>query len=168
MAGAGAPLLEIGRITKPHGLRGEVLVTLTSTEASRLRPGSELWAGDRRVVVASSQPHQHRFIVTFDGVDSRTQAEGLQGLVLRAEPKAEADDEQGDTLWVHELIGARVVDLEGRVRGRVATVVANPASDLLELDSGELVPLRFVVGGVEHDEQGSVVRVDPPPGLLRG
>ena len=45
-------------------------------------------------------------------------------------------------------------------------MVANPASDLLELDSGALVPLRFVVGGVETTPEGRVVRVDPPPGLF--
>ena len=50
--------------------------------------------------------------------------------------------------------------------GPVVAVQANPASDLLELDSGALVPLRFVVGGVEHDRDGRVVRVDPPDGLL--
>ena len=48
---------------------------------------------------------------------------------------------------MHELVGARVVDAGGVDRGLVVTVVANPASDLLELDSGALVPLRFVVGG---------------------
>ena len=69
-------------------------------------------------------------------------------------------------LWVHELIGARVVDVSGAARGRVVAVVANPASDLLELDGGQLVPLRFVVGGVDRDGDGAVVRIDPPEGLF--
>ena len=45
-------------------------------------------------------------------------------------------------------------------------VVANPASDLLELESGELVPLRFVVGGLEPGPDGPTLRIDPPEGLL--
>ena len=60
-----------------------------------------------------------------------------------------------------------MIDLTGRVRGRVVTVLANPASDLLELESGELVPLRFVVGGLEPGPEGPTLRIDPPAGLLR-
>jgi 16S rRNA processing protein RimM len=66
-----------------------------------------------------------------------------------------------DALWVHELVGSDVVDVEGRAHGRVAAVEANPASDLLVLEGGGLVPLRFVVS---HGD-GRVV-VDPPVGLL--
>lgn len=167
MASDEPPLLEVGRITKPHGLRGEVLVSLSTTESSRVAPGSVLRAGDRDLVVVRSTPHHQRWIVEFEGVDSREGAESLQGTVVRARAKAGADDGEEGALWVHELIGASVVDLTGRVRGRVAAVVANPASDLLELESGELVPLRFVVGGLEPGPDGPSVRIDPPAGLLR-
>ena len=160
------PLLEVGHITKPHGLAGQVVVTLTTTEVSRLATGSRLRAGERWVVVESAEPHQHRWIVRFEGVADRTGAEALCGLVLRAEPKAEPDDGDVAALWVHELIGAQVLDADGRDRGTVVSVVANPASDLLELSSGALVPLRFVVGGVTDEGQGRVVHVDPPEGIL--
>jgi 16S rRNA processing protein RimM len=160
------PLLEVGHITKPHGLAGEVVVTLTTTEVSRLAAGSRLRAGDRWLVVRSAEPHQHRWIVRFDGVVDRAGAEALSGLALSAEAKRESDDGDDSALWVHELIGARVLDAAGRDRGTVVSVVANPASDLLELTSGALVPLRFVVGGVTDDAEGRVVHVDPPEGLL--
>jgi 16S rRNA processing protein RimM len=64
-------------------------------------------------------------------------------------------------LWVHELLGARVVEVDGTERGTVASVEANPASDLLVLDTGALVPLRFVV---EHTKDRVVV--DTPEGLF--
>jgi len=168
MAGDDAlPLLEVGRVTKPHGLRGELLVLLTSTEPSRLAPGSVLLAGDRPVVVERSQPHLNRWIVAFEGVLSREQADDLAGRVLRAEPKGEADDGDDDVLWVHELIGCDVVDLDGVGHGRVTAVLDNPASDVLELDSGGLVPLTFVVGGIEDGPDGTrLVRIDPPAGLF--
>jgi len=161
------PLLEVGRITKPHGLRGELLVSLTTTEPSRLAPGSMLLAGSRTLVVERSQPHLQRWIVAFEGVLSREQADELAGQVLRAAPKGEADDGDQDVLWVHELIGCEVVDLDGVDYGRVTAVLANPASDVLELDSGGLVPLTFVVGGIEDGPHGGrVVRIDPPDGLF--
>jgi 16S rRNA processing protein RimM len=156
------PRLEVGRIARPHGLRGDVVVSLSTTESDRLSPGSRLWIGNRPVVVVASRPHQHRWIVSFEGVASVEAAQDLRGALLQADAVAG----QGDDLWVHELIGATVVDVSGRAHGRVTAVVANPASDLLELDSGMLVPLRFVVGGVEIDGDERTVRVDPPVGLL--
>ena len=166
MATDDAALLEIGRITKPHGLRGEVLVSLSTTEASRLSPGSVLRAVDRDLRVERSQVHLQRWIVEFAGVTTREQAEALKGTVLRAEPKTAADDGDDDALWVHELLGVHVIDRDGRAVGRVVAMYENPASDLLELESGDLVPLRFVVGGLEDGPDGPTLRIDPPDGLL--
>ena len=67
-----------------------------------------------------------------------------------------------DELWVHELIGAEVVDQAGTRRGVVEQVVDNPASDLLELDTGYLVPVRFVTAL----DPGVTVTVDVPAGLF--
>jgi len=152
-------LLEVGRIDKAQGLRGEVVVTLTTTETTRIDPGSELLAGDRPVVVAASRPHQHRWVVRFDGVETREQAEVLARAVLRAEAPAETDP---DDLWVHELVGSAVVEPDGTDRGTVEAVQDNPASDLLVLDTGALVPLRFLLG---RDEEGRLV-VEVPAGLF--
>ncbi len=84
-------------------------------------------------------------------------AEALRAEALLAEP-VEAEDGE---LWVHELIGATVVDTDGRDLGRVEAVEANPASDLLVLEGGGLVPLRFVV-----DREPGRLTVDVPAGLL--
>ncbi len=155
--GAGPPrLLEVGRIDRAHGLRGEVIVVLLTDRVERLAPGSSLHAGDAVVVVQASRPYQHRWIVSFEGVGTRDAAEALHRSVLRAEPLDDADE-----LWVHELVGAEVVEVDGRARGRVIALQANPASDLLVLDTGALVPVRFVV---EH-ARGRVV-VEVPPGLF--
>jgi 16S rRNA processing protein RimM len=152
-------LLEVGRIDKAQGLRGEVVVTLTTTETDRIDPGSELLAGDRLLVVAASRPHQHRWVVHFEGVSSREDAEVLARAVLRAEAPAQTDP---DDLWVHQIVGLAVIEADGTERGVVEAVQENPASDLLVLDSGALVPMRFVVG---RDDGGRIV-VDVPAGLF--
>lgn len=153
MAGA---RLEVGRIVKAHGLGGEVIVQLSTDRLERLTPGSVLWAGERRLEVRASRPHTGRFLVTFAGLASREAADAVRGAVL----SAEALEDPG-TLWVHELIGSAVATPDGTDLGRVVAVEANPASDLLVLDGGGLVPLTFVTG----TSPGRVV-VDPPPGLL--
>jgi 16S rRNA processing protein RimM len=75
-----------------------------------------------------------------------------------AEPLSDDPDE----LWVHALIGKQVVETDGTRRGVVESVQANPASDLLVLDSGALVPLRFMISRNESDE----LVVDVPDGLF--
>jgi 16S rRNA processing protein RimM len=150
-------LLEVGRIARPHGVRGDVLVDMvTNRPEVRLAVGSVLHsdAGDLEVVAASA--HQHRWIVRFAGVDDRSGADALRGTVLRAEPL-----EERGTLWVHELIGAVVVTPDGTEHGEVVAVQPSPASDLLVLADDRLVPVVFVVEAGD----GRIV-VDPPDGLL--
>jgi len=154
-------VLEIGHIARSHGLHGEVLVALTTTEASRLDPGSVVHAGDRPLVVRSARPHQRRWVVAFEGVTTREQADELRATPLYAEP-LDGDDDP-DALWVHDLIGARVVDQGGVDRGRIDAVEQNPASDVLVLDTGALVPLTFAVG---WEQRGERLRVDVPDGLF--
>lgn len=156
-------LLEIGYIGRPHGLRGEAVVQLVTTEAERLAPGNTvecrgapLVVESARAVPGGSNSRGSQWVVRFAGVTSREGAEGLTGAVLRAEPQ---DGAEG--LWVHELIGARVYDQDGEDRGPVVAVEANPASDLLVLESGALVPLRFVVAS-----EGGRVTVEVPSGLF--
>jgi 16S rRNA processing protein RimM len=136
-------------------VRGDVLVTLTTNRDDRLLAGAVFASEAGELEVVASRPHQHRYIVTFDGVD-RDRAEELRGVVLLAEA---IDDP--DALWVHDLIGAEVVDVDGVARGTVEAVEANPASDLLVLDSGALVPLRFVV-----ERREGRLTIDPPRGLF--
>ena len=149
-------MLEVGRITRAHGLKGEVIVELVTDREERVAPGSELWGGGRRLRVARATAHHGRWIVAFDGVADRTAAEGWRGTTLSAEA---LDDP--DALWVHELIGSVVEEVGGVERGRVTSMIANPASDLLELESGALVPLRFVVA-----HRAGRVTVDVPDGLF--
>ena len=153
-------MLEVGRVVKPHGLKGEVVVELITTRSERVAPGSVLAAGAGRLEVERSRPFETtgsgRWIVAFAGVDDRAAADALRGTVLMAEP---IDDPDG--LWVHQLIGAEVVDPAGAVVGTVRAVEANPASDLLVLDTGALIPLHFVVG-----QRPGQVLVDLPAGLL--
>jgi 16S rRNA processing protein RimM len=160
-------LLEVGKITRPHGLRGAVVVELVSNREERLRPGSAFTGPSGPLTVEQSHPlgasgGRARVAMNFSEVPTREAAEALRGAVLRAPALADADaDTDTDTLWVHELIGAEVVTADGTVIGRVDAVEANPASDLLVLDSGPLVPLHFVIA-----QAPGRVTVELPAGLL--
>lgn len=153
------PLLQVGRVGRPHGVRGDVFLDLTTDRTERAAVGTRLLiAGEWRTIEASSRSSD-RWRVHLSGVDSREAAAALTGVAALAEP---IDDP--DALWVHRLIGAHVVEVDGTDRGTCVAVVDNPASDLLELASGALVPLTFVVS-VDGDDPVTVT-VDPPEGLF--
>lgn len=153
-------LLEVGRIGRPHGVGGDVFVDLTTDRAERAAVGSRLWVRDRWRTVERSHRSGERWRVHLDGIDDRTAAQELTGAAVHAEP---LDDP--DALWVHQLIGGRVRDVDGVDRGRCVAVIDNPASDLLELEGGALVPAAFV-RAVETDDDGTVVTIEPPEGLF--
>lgn len=154
-------LLEVGRILKPHGLKGHVVVELWSNRGERVEVGSALQCSGRRLDVVSAsllpgRPSGSRWLVAFAGVCSVEHAEALRGELLLAEPIRDEG-----VLWVHEMVGAQLYDREGVVVGEITAVQANPASDLLVLADGRLVPLTFVV-----KEADGTFRVDGPAGLL--
>ncbi|HEX2382723.1 MAG TPA: ribosome maturation factor RimM [Acidimicrobiales bacterium] len=150
-------VLEVGRVSRPHGLRGEVVVVLVTDRVERVAPGSVLDVDGGSLRVVASRPHQRNHIVSFDGISDRGAAEALRGATLRAPAIEDATQ-----LWVHELIGAPVVTVDGVVVGVIETIEANPASDMLVLDNGALVPAAFVV---EQRDDTTVV-IDPPEGLF--
>lgn len=150
-------LLEVGRITKAHGLGGEVVVLLLSDSDERVAPGATFETSLGTLTVTSSRRHQGRRLVRFEGCTDRAQAEALRGLELRGEPL-----EIEGAIWAHELIGAAVELLDGTPVGTIEAIEDNPASDLLVLDGGGLVPLTFVTS----IDPGVLVVIDPPEGLL--
>jgi 16S rRNA processing protein RimM len=176
------PLLEVGRIARPHGLLGEVVVSLVTNRTGRLAPGAELtcspsWVRDnsgrsttgdpapapaqsppksRLLKVRSARPFQQRYLVQFEGVHTREAADELRDALLFA-PAVE----DPEALFVHDLVGSEVVEVDGTSHGKVVALQANPASDLLVMEDGSLVPLRFVVA----KEQGRLL-VEVPAGLF--
>jgi len=150
--------LEIGRIGKAHGLKGEVTAVLTSDRPERAVAGAVWLLDSGPVTVRAIRPHQQRWIAVLEGIGTREAAEALCGQVIRAEPIVDPG-----ALWVHELIGASVRTPDGRDWGPVVAVLDNPADDLLELADGTLIPCGFVT-----DSSGLPERlvVDPPEGLL--
>ncbi|MGH9114737.1 MAG: ribosome maturation factor RimM [Acidimicrobiales bacterium] len=162
-------LLEVGRVLRPHGLRGQVVVELWTNREERMAAGAVMVVAvsasaagaARELTVARATPTgtagvRGRWLVTFEGVADRESAEALRGAVLLAEPQRDPG-----VLWAHEVIGAQVVDAAGALIGTVVALQSNPASDLLVLDGGHLIPLRFI----SSDEPGRLT-VDLPPGLL--
>ena len=159
-------LLEIGRVVRSHGLRGQVIVELWTNRPERVAEGARLLGPSGELTVTRSAPSspaggRERRLLAFEQIGSREAADALRGTVLRAEA---VDDD--NTLWVHDLVGSQVYTTAGDLIGRVDSVEANPASDLLVLEDGRLIPLTFVTGTGVDDNGEHRLTVDVPAGLL--
>ena len=154
----GTPLvLEVGRILRAHGVRGEVVVRFTSDREERRAVGAVVdGPGGPLTVLSARHVPGGDWVVRYAEVPDRTAAEAMRGAVLRAQALDDPDE-----LWVHELLGAVVVDQDGCRRGTVTEVREGRAADLLLLDTGHLVPVNFVVG----KEPGRIL-VEAPDGLF--
>lgn len=155
-----------GEIGKPHGISGEVYVVPISDDPRRFEPGSTLQWGDGHLVVARTRRHGNRLLVKFEGIDTRTDAEGLRGPLFV--PVDEARALEDDEFWPHDLIGCEMWTVGDEPHGEVKDVVPGVAHDLLVVStpSGDrMVPLvKEIV--VKVDLDAGIVLVDPPAGLL--
>ncbi|MGH3936828.1 MAG: ribosome maturation factor RimM [Pseudonocardiaceae bacterium] len=160
----------VGRIGRPHGLHGEVLVQVyTDAPEQRFATGAQLDAGaDRILTVDSARPHAGRLLVRFAGVTDRAEAAQLRGVLLTIEAIGLPELDDPDEFYDHQLEGLVAVGPDGAALGTVREVVHAPASDLLVVETGHgeaLVPfVRAIVA--EVDLAGGRVVVDPPAGLL--
>ena len=163
--------VEVGRVVKPHGLRGEVVVRLASDVDGRLAPGVEVWVGGVASTVATARDHQGRPLVRFAHVPDRNAAELLRGAVVEAAP---LDVAELDTYLVNELVGVPVIDRDGAALGTVSALVEMPAVagyDLLEVVTTEgrtwLLPAADELVEVVEDAAGlRLVVGELPEGLI--
>jgi 16S rRNA processing protein RimM len=169
----------VGRIGRPHGIRGEVVIGVRTDEPDlRFAVGATLDAAERadepaggaQLTVAAARWHSGQLLVAFAGVTDRTAAAELTGRWLTMDASQLPEIGDPDEFRDHELIGLSVRTCAGDPVGVVADVL-HYGQDLLVVrrtdgQEGEsLVP--FVKAIVpEVDVPGGVVVIDPPPGLL--
>lgn len=167
-------LVAIGRVIKPHGIRGEVSVLVLSDVEGRFEPGTSVQLAGVPTRIATSRPHQGRLLLRFEGITDRNAAEPLRGRIIEA-PAADLED--ADTYFVHELVGMAVVTPDGDHLGDVTDHVELPAAagyDLLEVTREDrttwLLPAvdEYVEVGELPDGTELLVVVDPPEGLVAG
>lgn len=156
------PLLEVARISRAHGLKGDLALATISNRQERFAVGSVLHdETGASYEITMSRRHSDRVVVHFRGIESREAAEAKRGTLLVAPPLGTLP---ADEFWVHELVGSTCVNgADGAALGIVRTVQENPAHDMIVLDTGVLIPMVFVR---ELDAPAKTVTVDLPDGLL--
>jgi len=159
----------VGRVLKPHGLRGEVSVESMSDFEGRFEAGAVLQAGapSRRLRVLESRPHADRLLVLFEGVGDRDAAAALRGCELRV-PRAEVPPAGEGEYYHFELLDCLCVDRNEGELGRVTQIVEDGGGLLLEVaaDGRRLLGpfVRAFLRGVDVD--GGRIDLELPPGLI--
>jgi 16S rRNA processing protein RimM len=166
--------LVVGRVGRPHGLRGEVTVEVrTDDPDQRFSAGSALDtvpAERGPLTVAGTRWHSGTLLVRFAGYDDRNAAEELRDTVLVIDSSDLAPLEDPEEFYDHDLIGLEVMTVRGELVGTVTDVLHHGQALLLIQGAGSrsaaemLVP--FVAAIVpEVDVPGRLV-IDPPEGLI--
>jgi 16S rRNA processing protein RimM len=160
-------MLLAGEVGKPHGLAGDVYVVVISDDPHRFEPGSTLQHDDgRALVVEGARTHGDRYLVKFEGIDTREMAATLRGTLYV--PETEARDLDSDEFWNDDLVGCSVATKDGREVGTIARVISGSAQDLFEVQTSagpRLVPVVAAIV-VEVDTAARRIVIDPPEGLL--
>ena len=157
------PTVAVGRISRAHGIQGEVAVLVLSEVEDRFAPGATLWLEDgRTLTVESSRPHRGRLLVRFREVRDREQAEGLQRALLVV-PESSSPSLPEGSWWDHQIEGCAVETDRGRALGTVREVIHTAANDVWSVVSEDgvetLVPvLNDVLGSVDVAGKRIVVR----------
>jgi 16S rRNA processing protein RimM len=157
------PTVAVGRITRPHGVHGEVAVLVLSEVPERFAPGATVWLEDgRSLTIASSRPHKDRMLVRFREVADRAGAEVLQRAVLVV-PESSSPSLPEGSWWDHQIEGCAVSVESGRELGVVREVIHTAANDVWSAvdESGveTLIPvLRDVLVSVDVGSRRIVVR----------
>lgn len=160
----------IGRIGRPHGIRGDVMVEPRTDEPDvRFAPGATMVDElGRTLVVEESHLHAGRLRVKFRGVIGREGAEDLRGRILHIERADDARPSDPDEFYDTELIGMRAVTPDGVQLGLVREVLHLPGQDVLAIDhDGREVLVPFIADFVPSvDVVTREITLTPPPGLL--
>jgi 16S rRNA processing protein RimM len=162
------PTVVVGKVTRAHGLTGEVAVLVLSDNPDRFIPDASVFLEDgRELRIRASRSNGGRLLVTFEGVADRNAADLLRGRTLVV-PQSLLPELPSGEYWPHQLIGLQVVTVSGRSLGAIADVIGNPANDLWaavdEAGTETLIPAirEFVV---EVDLDAGRILVGDIPGL---
>ena len=155
----------VGRVTRAHGIHGEVSILVLSEVENRFAPGATLLLEDgRSLTVDESRPNRQRLLVKFAEIRDRTAAEALHQQYLFVD-SADVPSPPPDAFWPHQLVGCEVVTEDGRSLGTIREVVIGVANDIWIAGPPEeevLIPaLKDVVASVDVADGRVVVREIP-------
>jgi 16S rRNA processing protein RimM len=163
-------VLVVGRVVRPHGVRGELIVEALSPMIGALAAGTVILLGDplEQMTIRQIRPHRKRYLVTLSGCSSREQADHFRGLKL-AIPFDQAEPLPEGEFYYWQILGLRVMTNEGEFLGEIVDILETGANDVYIVRDAQgveqLIPaIAPVIKRVDLEE--GVVHIELIPGLL--
>ncbi len=167
----GSRFIAVGRVLRPHGVRGELRIEILTDYPERLSLHSVFYLGQRGhpYQVEGIRFHRGAALVKLKGCDSRNEAELLRGMLVQI-PIEDAVPLEEDEYYTFQLLGAEVFDDQGERLGRVVEVIDTGANDVYVVrgPQGEILIPAIEDVVLELDVEARRIVIAIPPGLLDG
>ena len=157
----------VGRVLRPHALKGEIRVLGYSPTGRNLQRGRPVYLAEVRRTVERSRPDQDQWILKLQGLNDRNSVEALRGELLEAADNDVLRDDD-ESFFLHELIGMTVVTTGGEELGTVSEVLQPGANDVYVVRGPRGEILVPAIGEVIERIDASVgqISITPLPGML--
>jgi 16S rRNA processing protein RimM len=168
---AGGPaFLVVGKVRRPHGVHGEVVVEIYTGFPERLRPKKTIYLGEKHVklIIASHRPHNEGLLLGFEGVTTPELAGRYRNQILSIAASEASAVPQGE-FYFHKLLDLEVVDERGNFLGILTEILETGANDVYVVTDSYgrelLLPaIPEVVLNIDLDAE--TMRVRLLPGLV--
>lgn len=164
--------ISIGRVSKAHGIKGEVIVFPITDNADQFRRPMEFFLSNGsqirdRIEIEKVREQKGRFIVKLRGFDDRDSAESIRGFYI--ERRLESDEKlDPDEYYIFDLIGLNVFTTAGEKIGTIGDVLSLPANDVYVVRNNSqeiLIPaIKSIIKRV--DLENELVLIEPMEGLF--
>lgn len=167
MAGDSQRLVRVGKVTKAHGIRGEVMVRPDDPDSTTLlsQKAAFLKAPEREVElvsISSVRAAHEAWLVRFEGCEDRTTAEAYAGREVLLSREVLPELEEGE-FYLEDLLGLQVKGPSGEALGKVVEVVDAGAVPVLEIQGQRRFQVPLADTFVRRiDVEGGVVELTPP------
>ncbi|MCX7761563.1 MAG: ribosome maturation factor RimM [Candidatus Kryptonium sp.] len=162
----------IGKILRPYGLKGQICVKPITDFVNRFKKLKRVYVGDNPIEVeehyiVSSFLHNEEVILKFKNINDRTAAESFSGKFIYI-PEEELLPLPEGFYYVHDLIGLKVYDVNGRKIGVITDVWLLPANDVYVVESkGKEILIPAISEVVKKvDLENKMVIIEPMEGLI--
>jgi 16S rRNA processing protein RimM len=168
---AGEPaFLAVGKIRRPHGVVGDVLVEIYTDFPERLKPMSKVYAGENRLPLSICRQgiHKDGLLLAFDGFTSPEQIGCFRNQILYIKTANAYKLSEGE-YYFHELLGLLVIDENGDVLGEITGIIQTGANDVYEVtnDAGRELLLPAIADVIKDvDLVSKSMKVHILPGLM--
>jgi len=164
--------LVVGKLGKPHGVRGEIVMDIFTEFPERFKQGITVYVGEQflPLQITNVRSHSRGILLSFEGYQSRGEAAELRNLLVQV-PTADRPDLPNGDFYHHQLLGLYVIDEKGTRLGLITTILETGANDVLVIQSESgaemLIPaIESVVKDIDLEEKQVMIHL--LPGLIPG